>query len=75
MGRQSIPIGTRVRVKNPDDFLSDKARKVRDRVGTVKSLTYPNGYPVVIFEAIGRRKEFIDRFEFRDLEIVDEPAP
>lgn len=53
-----FPVGTRVRCRDPDDYLSDVARKLRNREGVVRSLQPFSGTPIVDFPAVGRRKAF-----------------
>jgi hypothetical protein len=47
-----------VRCADPEAFYSGIARKLRNRVGTVDRHQPFGGAPIVMFPAIGRRKEF-----------------
>lgn len=60
-------IGDRVRVKDPDHYIAEKARRLRDRVGTVTALQVWTNRPIVLFEKIGRRQEVKYLFDHRDL--------
>lgn len=52
------PIGARVRCTDPEDFMVDVARKLRNRSGTVVSHQSFSNAPIILFEAVGRRREF-----------------
>ena len=60
-------VGDRVRVKDPDGFIAEKARRLRDRVGTVVSFQMWSNRPIVLFDKVGRRKEARYDFDTRDL--------
>ena len=51
-----LPVGTRVRCTNPDDFRAELARKLRNRIGTVERHQYGSGRPIIEFAKEGNRK-------------------
>lgn len=55
---EAFPVGTRVRCADPDNFMSDMARKLRNRDGVVRSHQAFSGTPIIDFPAVGRRKPF-----------------
>lgn len=52
--------GDFVKIKDSevDGYISSVKSKIRNRVGEITGFSYPNGHPIVIFRAFGRRKEF-----------------
>jgi len=67
------PVGTVVKVKDPDGYIASVASKLRDRLGEVTGHTQPSSNPVVCFHAIGRRQEFRQAYSFgsvSELEVV-----
>lgn len=54
----AFPIGSMVRVKNPDDFKEEVARRLRNRVGVVERHQYNSGNAIVVFAEVGRRRMF-----------------
>lgn len=52
-----MPVGTRVRCVDPNDFTADYRRKLTNRVGTVRSHD-SGGKPVIDFAKEGNRKPF-----------------
>lgn len=72
-----IEVGDKVRVKETEveAYIGEVSRKIKDRVGTIKSFTQPfDCQPVVVFPAEGRRKEFKKAFRESDLELVEKFA-
>ena len=71
-----VPVGTRVRCANPDDFFVDTARKLRNREGVVVNHQCFSGSPIIEFPAIGRRKPFVWVASFPSwIELTGEPHP
>ena len=66
-----FPIGTKVRVIDPESFVSEKAKKFRNRVGVVKGHQTFSDNPIVVFGAVGRRKEYVCPFQNRYLELAE----
>jgi hypothetical protein len=57
--KATYPEGCVVRVKQDklDNWTSDTASRMRDRLGLVSSHTFPHANLILVFPAIGRRKE------------------
>lgn len=55
---ETLPVGTRVRVAHPENYILAVQKKLTNRIGVVTGHTYPNAYPIVFFPKEGRRKEF-----------------
>lgn len=69
-----MKIGEQVVVTDPDSFIAEVRDKVKaGRVGEVLRVR-DDGYALVVFPSIGRRKEFKHAFRFSFLAPV-EPAP
>lgn len=63
-----FPIGAKVRVKRPKDYIKEFERKFTNRVGEVVSFS-SNERAIVLFAKEGRRKELRHSFNDRDLEL------
>lgn len=74
MAQSVHPVGTTVRVKDPDQYIKSKASQLRNRIGQVFNHQAFSGKPIVKFPAEGRRKELQEVFHDRDLEVVGGPA-
>lgn len=53
---QAFKLGDVVRCSDPDAFLVELARKLRNREGVIARFQMFSGAPIVDFPAIGRRK-------------------
>lgn len=58
MKKEDALVGTVVRCVSPDDFVSEVARKLRNRTGTIERFQMYSGRPIIEFPQIGRRKAF-----------------
>ena len=54
----TYPVGALVRCVDPDEFMADTARKLRNRVGMVEGHQMWSRFPIVKFAKAGNRKEF-----------------
>lgn len=54
----AFPVGTRVRCADPDAFIADVARRLRNREGIVARHQAFYGAPIVEFAKAGNRKAY-----------------
>lgn len=54
----TFPVGTRVRCADPDGYIADKACKLRNREGVVRTVQPFSSTPIIDFPAVGRRKAY-----------------
>lgn len=67
-------IGAKVVVKDPDGYVADKARRIRNRVGVVVAFQ-SGGQPIVTFPKAGRRHEYHEPFRKEFLLVTTEACP